>query len=515
MKIILCLAGMLFCNLAFNQPAYKPPTFTDSERLKKIESAFPIIDKLFKDHAERNHFPAIAYGIVVDGKLVFANATGYSNVNKKIPATTRSVFRIASMSKSFTAMAILKLRDAGKLQLDDPAFKYIPEMKSLKYVAKDAPPITIKHLLTHAAGFPEDNPWGDRQLDDTDGELIDLIKKGVSFSNVPGFEFEYSNLGFALLGAIVSKVSGKPYQQYIDEAILQPLGMKDSKWEYTKVPADQLAFGYNWVNGQWTDEPLLHDGSYGAMGGLMCSIEDFGKYVALHLSAWPPRSEDDNATLKRSSLREMQHPWEINGMNTNARRRDGTPCPIVTAYAYGLGWDRDCGQRVRVGHSGGLPGFGSQWRMLPDYGIGVVSFANLTYAGTGSVNSLVLDTLISIAQLKPRVLPPSEILEKRKNELLKLLPEWTNAKSSGLFAENFFNDNSIDTLRYRSNYFFGRLGKIQRVGEIEPQNQLRGGFTLEGEHDTNVRIFFTLSPETNPLFQAVYIQELAKPKKTP
>ena len=515
MKLLFVIAFLVVCNILFSQSNYKPPVFKDTERLQKIQAAFPIIDKLFKDHAERNHFPAMAYGIVVDGKLVYANATGYSNVAKKTPATTRSAFRIASMSKSFTAMAIVKLRDAGKLQLDDPASKYIPEMKALKYITKDAPSITIRHLLTHTAGFPEDNPWGDRQLDDTDAELIDLMKQGVAFSNVPGHEFEYSNLGFALLGAIVSKLSGKSYQQFITEAILQPLGMEDSKWEYTKVPAEQLALGYNWSGGQWIEEPLLHDGSYGAMGGLICSIEDFGKYIALHLSAWPPRNEDDKATLKRSSLREMQHPWEISGLNSNARRRDGTPCPIVSAYAYGLGWDRDCGQRVRIGHSGGLPGFGSQWRMLPDYGIGVVSFANLTYAGTGSVNSLVLDTLISIAQLKPRVLPSSEILEKRKNELLKLLPEWTNAKSSGLFAENFFDDNSIDTLRYRSNYFFGRLGKIQSIGEIEPQNQLRGGFTLEGEHNTNVRIFFTLSPETNPLIQVVYIQELAKSKRNP
>ena len=515
MKIVFVALSLISTSFLFSQGTYEPPAFADKQRLGKIESAFPIIDKMFKDHAERNHFPAMAYGIVVDGKLVFANATGFSNVEKKIPATTRSAFRIASMSKSFTAMAIMKLRDAGKLQLDDPASKYIPEMKALKYLSSDAPPITIRHLLTHSAGFPEDNPWGDRQLDNTNEELTGLMKQGVSFSNVPGYAFEYSNLGFALLGAIVSKVSGKPYQQYIDEAILQPLGMKDSKWEYSKVPSEQLALGYNWKGGQWTEEPLLHDGSYGAMGGLICSIEDFGKYIALHLSAWPPRNEDDKATLKRSSLREMQHPWEISGMNTNARRRDGTPCPIVGAYAFGLGWDRDCGQRVRIGHSGGLPGFGSHWRMLPDYGIGIVSFANLTYAGTGSINSLVLDTLISIAQLNPRVLPSSEILEKRKNQLLKLLPEWTNAKSSGLFAENFFDDNSIDTLRYRSNYFFARLGKIQRVGEVEPQNQLRGGFTLEGEHNTNVRIFFTLSPETNPLIQAVYIQELAKPKRNP
>jgi len=512
MKNSIAIAALFCCNLLFAQSNYNPPTFADKERLKKIEATFPIIDKMFKDHAERNHFPAMAYGIVVDGKLVFSNATGYANVDRKIAATTRTAFRIASMSKSFTAMAIIKLRDAGKLQLDDPAYKYVPEMKGLKYLAKDAPSITIRHLLTHAAGFPEDNPWGDRQLDDTDAELVGLIKDGVSFSNVPGYDFEYSNLGFALLGAIVSKVSGKPYQQYIIETILQPLGMKDSKWEYTRVPADQLALGYNWAGGKWTDEPLLHDGSYGAMGGLICSIEDFGKYIAFHLSAWPSRSDEDKGPIQRSSLREMHHPWEFTALNSNARRADGTVCPVVAAYAYGLSWDKNCDQRVRVGHSGGLPGFGSQWRMLPDYGIGIVSFANLTYAGTGGINQRVLDTIIKTAQLSPRVLAPSAILEKRKNELVNFLPDWKNAESSGLFAENFFKDNQIDSLRQRTAGLFGVIGKIKHVSQLVPQNQLRGEFIVEGDKGYNARIFFTLTPEANPLIQAFRILAVERTK---
>jgi CubicO group peptidase (beta-lactamase class C family) len=101
---------------------------------------------------------------MVDGKLVHTGGLGYTDVTAKIPVTSKSDFRIASMTKSLTAMAILKLRDEGKLKLDDPAYIYIPEMKNNKYLTKDATPITIRHLLTHAAGYPEDNPWGDRQL---------------------------------------------------------------------------------------------------------------------------------------------------------------------------------------------------------------------------------------------------------------------------------------------------------------------------------------------------------------
>lgn len=140
------------------------------------------------------------------------------------------------------------------------------------------------------AGFPEDNPWGDRQLDTKDEELIDLIKNGISFSNTPGITYEYSNLGFAILGKIIGNVSGKTYQQYINETIFRPLGMNHTIWEYTEAPKNLLAHGYRYEDEIWKEEQLEHDGTYGVMGGLITSIEDFGKYVAFHQSAWPASS---------------------------------------------------------------------------------------------------------------------------------------------------------------------------------------------------------------------------------
>ena len=111
--------------------SYQPATFADPNRLEKIKTTFAVIDSLYKKHATDNHFPAISFGIVVDGELVYKNSYGYTDIEKKTPATTASLFRIASMSKSFTCMAILKLRDEGKLNLDDPAYFYIPELKNI------------------------------------------------------------------------------------------------------------------------------------------------------------------------------------------------------------------------------------------------------------------------------------------------------------------------------------------------------------------------------------------------
>lgn len=484
-------------------PSYKTAVFTDPARMEKIKKAFPAIDNIYKKVAADNHFPGLAFGIVVDGKLVHTSNYGYTDIEKKIPVTSSSLFRIASMSKSFTAMAILKLRDEGKLNLDDPASRYIPELKNQKYPTADSPPITIRHLLTHGAGFPEDNPWGDRQLADTDKEFIEFLKKQISFSNPPGLEYEYSNLGFALLGKIVTIVSGKRYQDYIRENIWKPLGMKTTEWEYANIAPDKLAHGYRWLNEKWNEEELLHDtpdGSWGAMGSMISSVDEFANYMALHLLAWPPNNSKEDGPVKRSSVREMHHPWRFNGFNAHYKYPNGRSCAIATAYSYGLGWTSDCYGRVFIAHSGGLPGFGSQWRIMPDYGIGVVAFANRTYAGFSGANLQVLDTIIKMAGLEPRELPASAILEKRKNELIKLLPDWNNAKQSGIFAENFFHDYSIDSLKKEAGEIFAQAGKITSVREVKPENQLRGTFVIEGKQ-ARIRIYFTLSPENPPLIQ--------------
>ena len=494
--------------------AYHPAVFADANRMDKIKKTFPVIDKIFKDYADQNHLPGVAYGLVVDGKLIHKGNIGYTDIDKKIPVTSTSLFRIASMSKSFASMAILKLRDEGKLNLDDPAYLYIPELKNLKYPTVDAPHITVRHLMTHGAGFPEDNPWGDRQLADTDKELMDFLRKQISFSNPPDIAYEYSNLGFALLGKIITNVSGIQYQEYIKKNIWAPMGMKTTTYEYGDVPANKLAHGYRWLNNKWNEEELLYDtkdGSWGAMGAMISSIDEFANYMAFHLSAWPPNNAKDDGPVKRSSVREMHHPWRWNGFNPNYRFPNGRTCAITSAYCYGLGWMKDCEGKTYIAHSGGLPGFGSQWRIMPDYGIGIVSFANRTYAPMGFVNLKILDTIIEIAGLKPMQLPSSKILEQRKNELVKLLPGWNNAQQSGIFAENFFPDYPIDTLQKYAKELYTKAGNILSIKPVVPENQLRGSFIIEGEK-TNIEIYFTLSPENPPLIQEYHIREVPKKK---
>ncbi len=491
---------------ASNASTYRPPVFKDTSRVEKITALLPAIDKMYKNYAQEKKFPGMAFGIVVDDRLLYAGNAGYTNLAEKTPVSPASLFRIASMSKSLTAMAILKLREEGKLRLDDAVSRYIPVLKDIPLLTTDAPPITIRLLLTHSAGFPEDNPWGDRQLDITHDMFIAMLQKGISFSNVPGVTYEYSNMGFAMLGEIIRVVSGMSYQEYISRNILAPLGMTHTVWEYTQASTSLLARGYRWLNGNWQEEVLLHDGVYGAMGGLITSIEDFSKYMAFHLSAWPPRNDGETGPVKRSAVREMQQVWRLSSLVNATGRRAGV---MVNGYGYGLRISKDTEGKVYAGHSGGLPGFGSQWMIMPDYGIGVVVFGNLTYASMGAINQAVLDTLVAGVGLMPRLLPVSPVLEHRKAELVKLLPGWNNAGESNIFAVNFFPDHALHDRRKQSEKLFKKAGKIIRVGELMPENQLRGSFILYGEK-ADIEIYFTLTPENPALIQQLDIREVKK-----
>jgi CubicO group peptidase (beta-lactamase class C family) len=478
---------------------YQTPFFEDSVRTEKILKYKSVVDSIFSKSAHANHNPAIAYGIVVDNKLIYSNAVGYSNLEKKIAADNKSRFRIASMTKSFTAMSILRLRDEGKLQLSDPVAKYIPEMASLKYPTKDASPITIFNLLTMSAGFPEDNPWGDRQLSDTDQDLIDLVKNGISFSTNPSSQFEYSNLGYGLLGRIISNVSGQHYQDYVIDKILRPLGMNDCEFEYEKIPLEKLALGYRWEDNQWKPEALLKDGSYASMGGMICTIDDFAKYMSFLLTAWPPRNEEEVGPVKRNSAREMQQPWIFRGLAPNYKTHSGEPCPRTGSYGFGLGWRQDCHGLISISHSGGLPGFGSVHILLPDLGVGIVAFSNLTYANMGAPATQALDTLLVLANLKKSVLPVSPTLKKVQEEIVKLLPAWADEHDS-LFAENFFPDISKAYRKKETDELLPKIGKIISVGKMNPENLLRGSFDLVGEKGT-IEVYFTLTPEAEPKVQ--------------
>jgi CubicO group peptidase (beta-lactamase class C family) len=481
---------------------YEPARFENGERIKDIGEALAESHVLYAVALEEDHLPGVAYGLVVDDSLVFSGAFGYSNLETGTPATTRTFFRIASMSKSFTAMAILKLRDEGKLRLSDPAAYYVPDMDQLIYLTRDAPPVTIFNLLTMTAGFPEDNPWGDRFLDISDADLMKLVRNGLSFSTVPSLNYEYSNLGYGLLGHIITEVSGVPFQEYITGNILHPLGMTDTYYEYAEVPQERLAQGYRWENGQWEAEPMLHDGAFGSMGGLITTIEDFSKYISFHLSAWPPRSDPhDGGPVKRSTLREM-HQLNNPGFLRDSNRFGNGTGPLIQGYGFGLRGIRDLNGVLEIGHGGGLPGFGSNYMFFPQMGIGIMAFSNLTYAGgiLKETGYQVIQKLIELDLFNPRTLPVSEILEIRKEQVIQLINSWDPELEKEIVAANLYLDRKREVRIREARDLLDSLGEIVSIGPLEPENQLRGSFMVYGTRH-QLKVSFTLSPEDEPKVQ--------------
>jgi len=487
---------------------YLPEQYNDRNRIKKLTDFKPVVDSVYKTFAEKLNIPGIVYGLVVDDKLIYSNGFGTTNISRNYPATKRSVFRIASMSKSFTAMAILKLQEEGKLLVTEPAQNYLPELKSLTYLTSDASLITIENLMTMTSGLPEDNPWADRQLDMNNEEFAELLRGGFSLSNNPSTTYEYSNLGYAMLGRIISTVSGIPYQEYIKENIFDPLEMNHTYWEYSEVTDSLLAQGYRYHNGKWIEEPMLHDGAFGSIGGIITSIEDFSKYVSFLLSAYPHKNNSEYGPVKRSSLREMQQTKVIR-FSPDAVDGNGNPCPMVLGYAYGLRTELACDGFKNVGHSGGLPGFGSHFYILPDCGLGIISFANLTYAGPWRADDQVIHLLRKNNIIQPRRLPVSEILKTRQNQLVQLLKNWEGDLEEEILAENFYPDKSREQRLKEIETTLKQAGEVISAGTISPQNQLRGTFVLSCSKQ-NVEVYFTLTPEKNPKIQYLSLKVVPK-----
>jgi CubicO group peptidase (beta-lactamase class C family) len=470
-----------------------PAAFPITDRPDRLTAALPRIDSLLHAFAERERVPGIAYGVIVDGRLLHVRAAGLRHVSSNAPLDTSSVFRIASMTKSFTALAILQLRDAGLLALDEPAEQYIPELQELRYPTSDAPRITVRHLLTHSAGLPEDNPWGDRQLAATDEELATMLRTGVPFSNAPGMQYEYSNLGFALLGRIVQNVTGQPYATYMREQVLLPLGMTSTTMQAADVPAARLAHGYRVQDGRWLGEPPLPDGAFGAMGGMLTSASDLSRWVAFLLDAWPARSGEDSPVLSRASRREMQ---QVGRMRATVVSRDASGAPVLNAggYGYGLGITQSCAFGHVVAHSGGLPGFGSLMRWLPEYGVGIIALGNRTYTGWGGVVDEAIGLLAATGGLVPREPQPSPVLLTMRERVSRLVQQWDQSLADRTAAMNLFLDEPAE----RRAAAIARLrdeagGECRPDGPFVVENALRGQWAMQCRTG-RLRVGITLAP---------------------
>ena len=244
--------------------------------------------------------------------------------------------------------------------------------------------------------------------------------------------------------------------------------MTSSTFEAARVPAARRAIGYRLKpDGTYAEEPPLPHGAFGSMGGLLTTANDLSKYVAFHLSAWPPRDEPDAGPVRRSSIREMSQPWTPNTLV--AAQGAGRVRAMQTGYGFGLGVQTDCRFGQAVGHGGGLPGFGSYMQWLPEYGVGFFAMANLTYAGPARPIGQAFEALQATGGLQRREAPPSPALAAIQPRIWELWQQWDDAKAKQIAAMNLFLDAPIPQRRAQIEGFALVMGAHER-----PQHLVAG-----------------------------------------
>ncbi len=286
------------------------------------------LERLVRAQQREKRMPSISAAVLRDGELIWETAVGAANVESGIEATPDTQYRIGSITKTFTAAAIMQLRDAGKLDLEDTLDRHVDG-------AAHAP--SIRRLLSHVSGLQretQDDSWLSLRFAKPDDLLETLAQAELVLPS--GARFHYSNLAFALLGIVVERVSGLPYQDYVRERLFEPVGLTRVTFEPTP-PAARGYLGQPYADGVW-DAIDVDTGAWAAAGQLWGTAGDICRWGAF-------LADPEESVLASSSAEEMR---TVQAIADHER--------WLSAYGLGLGLSRD-GDRILAGHGGSMPGF--------------------------------------------------------------------------------------------------------------------------------------------------------------
>lgn len=336
--------------------------------------------------------PSITAAVLRDGELVWETAVGAAEVREQRDATPDTQYRVGSITKTFTAAAIMQLRDEGTLDLEDTLDKHVEG-------AAHAP--TLRRLLSHTSGLQRethDDAWLNAHFAAVP-ELLETLDRAEQVLP-PGARFHYSNLAFALLGIVVERVSGLPYAEYVEQRLLRPLGLKRMSFE----PQAPAATGYilqPYADGVWDQAPL-ETGAWIAAGMMWGTVRDLCRWAAFLV-------EPDEAVLKRASVEEMR---TVQSIDDHVRWSGG--------YGLGLMLRRD-GDRIFAGHGGSMPGFIAGVYVSPSEKIGV---AMLTNSSSALLGEPAFKLLAATRDRWPVPPEPWRVEEPPPDDVLPLLGIW-------------------------------------------------------------------------------------------
>jgi CubicO group peptidase (beta-lactamase class C family) len=330
-----------------------------------------VIRSYYTAGLRKNGVVGSSLAIVRDGKVVLRENYGLQSKSPEVPVDENTTYHWASCTKTLTGIAIMQLRDRGLLSLDDPLIKYIPELAAVHDPfgpgSKESGQVTIRHVMSHSGGFrdatwpwrDDDKPW--QPFEPTQWSQIVAMLPYTDVAFAPGTKFSYSNLGVVFLGEIIERLSGDPYQVYMEKNVLRPLGMSRSYFD--RSPYFLLKYrSHSWdlKGGKLSEDPFDFDtGITRSNGGLNAPIGDMLKYLNFLLGD-PARETEYGVVLKRSSLEEMWKPFLPVTPDDDFQSRKGAHDEVTTSF-----FVHTDGRLKLVGHAGWQNGFRSHFYIDP------------------------------------------------------------------------------------------------------------------------------------------------------
>ncbi|HZS23884.1 MAG TPA: serine hydrolase domain-containing protein [Gaiellaceae bacterium] len=416
------------------------------------------LDRLVRKEQKDKRLPSIAATVVRGGETIWETAVGAADIEAGREATPDTQYRLGSITKTFTAAAIMQLRDAGRLDLEDPLDRHVDG-------AKHAP--TLRRLLSHTSGLQretQDDAWLHARFASVD-ELLDTLHEAEGVLP-PGARFHYSNLAFALLGVVVERVSGIPYADYVRSRLLEPLGLTRTSF----VPQGDAATGYlvqPWVEGVWPTAPV-ETGAWIAAGQLWGTVRDLARWATF-------LADPDESVLRRSTVEEMR---TVQSLDDHVRWTSG--------YGLGLGLVRD-GERILAGHGGSMPGFIAGVYVSPADKVGVAGLTNASGARLSVLLQKLVATTVERWPLPPE---PWRVEDEPPEDAVALLGIWFMEGDELVFRwrNGTLEAQFADAADWEAPAVFERLGPDRwrivsgwehgEVLRVEPERMVLAGYPV-------------------------------------
>ena len=387
----IALAGAVLAALLLG-----PPARAAEHPDPKVQAGLTMLDEWIRSHVEYTGV-GLVIGIVHDQDIVWLKAYGHASLDPMTPMAEDSIFRIASHSKLFTAISVLRARDAGALRLDDEVATHLPWF-DIENRHPQARPVTLRHLLTHTAGLPRESihpAWTDFEFPEAEAVRDTISDQETTYPTET--KWKYSNLGFTLAGMVAEAASGTPFAELVNQAVLEPLGMDSTS--VGPIPADhqgRLATGYGrrQADGSRMSMPFVDARAFDPATGVSSSVPDMLKFLQWQLRVRDRRSDEvlaTNTLLEMQRVHWVQPSWDS---------------------GWGLGFSvRHTEDRDLIGHGGSYPGYRTQTQLSPKEKVGVVVFTN---AGDGNPGRFLDKAFEWVA-------PP---LAKEEAETVTYDPDW-------------------------------------------------------------------------------------------